>query len=107
MWSKTTHTTLALAYLLGSSILFLNLPFTALADPASPATLATACFTCHGTDGKSPGAIPSLHGKTAAYIEQKLQAFKTDRQQVTLMNRIAKGYSDREIASIAKFLGRK
>ncbi len=81
--------TRALVYL-GSLILF-SLPVTVLADPVSPATLATACFTCHGTDGKSPGAIPSLHDKTAAYIEQRLKAFKADRRRATLMNRIAKG----------------
>ncbi len=98
--------TRALVYLLGGIILF-GLPITALADAVSPATLATACFTCHGTDGKSPGAIPTLHGKTAAYIEQQLKAFKTDQRQVTLMNRIAKGYRDSEIEAIAKYLGRK
>ena len=98
--------TRALVSLLGVIIL-LSFPITALADPVSTSTLATACFTCHGTEGKSPGAIPSLHGKTAAYIEQQLKAFKVDQRQVTLMNRIAKGYSDSEIAAIAKYLGRK
>ena len=95
-----------LAPLLGGIILF-SLPSIALTDPVSPSTLATACFTCHGTDGKSPGAIPSLHGKTAAYIEEQLKAFKADRRKATLMNRIAKGYSDGEIKAIAKYLGRK
>ena len=98
--------TRALAPLLWGLIL-LSLPSIALADSVSPSTLAIACFTCHGTDGKSPGAIPSLHDKTAAYIEQQLKAFKADRRQVTLMNRIAKGYSDRQIEAIAKYLGRK
>ena len=97
----------ALVSLVGCFLLLFNLPIIALAEPASPSTLATACFTCHGTDGKSPGAIPSLHGKTTAYIEQKLKAFKADRQPVTLMNRIAKGYSNRQLEAIAKFLGRK
>ena len=97
----------ALVSLLGCILLLLTLPIIALADPVSPSTLATACFTCHGTDGKSPGAIPSLHSKTASYLEQQLKAFKTGRRQVTLMNRIAKGYSDRQLEAIAKYLGRK
>ena len=29
------------------------------AADASPAMLGNACAPCHGTDGKSPGAIPS------------------------------------------------
>ncbi|ETW93860.1 MAG: hypothetical protein ETSY1_37385 [Candidatus Entotheonella factor] len=82
-------------------------PLPALAGEASPSMLADACAACHGTDGKSPGAIPSIQGKKAGYIEQQLKAFKTDQQQGTVMNRIAKGYTDQEIAAIAKHLGSK
>ncbi|ETW95248.1 MAG: hypothetical protein ETSY2_48430 [Candidatus Entotheonella gemina] len=85
----------------------LTAPLSALAGEASSSMLTDACAACHGTDGKSPGAIPSLQGKAAAYIEQKLKAFKADQEKVTVMNRIAKGYTDKEIEAIAKHLGSK
>ena len=72
------------------------------AADASPSMLANACAPCHGTDGKSPGAIPALSGKSADYIVQRMLEFKADARAGTVMNRIAKGYSDREIAAVAK-----
>ena len=72
---------------------------------AMPSVLADACAPCHGTDGRSPGAIPALSGKTAAYITQRMLEFKAGARQGTVMNRIAKGYDDDEIAAIAQHLG--
>ena len=53
----------------------------------------------------SPGAIPALAGKSAAYITQRMLEFKADAREGTVMNRIAKGYDDDEIAAIAQHLG--
>ena len=75
------------------------------AADASPAMLADACAPCHGTDGRSPGAIPALSGKSADYIVQRMLEFKAGARQGTVMNRIAKGYDDDEIAAIAQHLG--
>lgn len=72
------------------------------ADGASPSMLAAPCAGCHSTDGKSPGAIPVLYGKSAHFITQRMLAFKTDARQGTVMNRIAKGYSEAEIAALAQ-----
>ena len=35
--------------------------------------LANSCAGCHGTDGKSPGAIPAIDGKSADYIAESLR----------------------------------
>ena len=75
------------------------------AGGATPSALADACAPCHGTDGRSPGPIPSLSGKSAAYITQRMLEFKAGARQGTVMNRIAKGYDDDEIAAIAQHLG--
>ena len=40
----------------------------ARADMASGAVLANTCFSCHGTEGKSAGAMPTIAGKSEAYI---------------------------------------
>ena len=72
------------------------------AADAGPAMLADACAPCHGTDGMSPGAIPALSGKSAGYIVQRMLEFKAGAREGTVMNRIAKGYTDAEIAAVAQ-----
>lgn len=67
-------------------------------------SLVFTCYTCHGTDGESPGEIPSIKGKSAEKIKEKLLAFRQDQDQPTIMNRIAKGYSEDEINRIADYL---
>lgn len=79
----------------------------ARAEPPDPAlALVVNCFTCHGTDGMSPGAMPSLNGKTSDYLLEKLRGFQDDSEENTIMGRIARGYSDPEIEAIAQFLGK-
>lgn len=69
--------------------------------------LAASCTACHGPDGRSPGAIPPLHGKSRRFIETALQEFRSDDSVGTVMNRIAKGYTDEEIQLIAAYYGGK
>ena len=63
--------------------------------------LASSCAACHGPDGQSPGAIPSLYGKDKEYVATALKEFKSGERSATVMNRLAKGYSDDEIDIIA------
>ncbi|MDP6473621.1 MAG: c-type cytochrome [Alphaproteobacteria bacterium] len=93
--------------LLLTAIVLLAFPVGALADEPSPTVLANTCFSCHGTDGKSPGAMPSLDEKSASYIAQTLREFRSDEIENTVMSRIAKGFSDAEIDALAEQLGRK
>lgn len=79
----------------------------ALADDTLRAeALAFNCFTCHGTDGRSPGAMPGLYGKSAAYLRQRLRELRAGAgaAEPTIMQRIARGYSDAEIDLIAEYL---
>ena len=66
------------------------------------AMLSNSCSACHGTDGKSPGAIPSIYGKSAGFISQALKEFRDGSRTSTVMGRHAKGYSDQEIQLIAE-----
>jgi sulfide dehydrogenase cytochrome subunit len=65
--------------------------------------LSNSCSACHGTDGKSPGAIPSINGKSARFINQALIEFRSGSRTSTVMGRHAKGYSDKEIKLIADY----
>ena len=66
------------------------------------AMLSNSCSACHGTDGKSPGAIPSIYGKSSSFISQALNEFREGKRPSTVMGRHAKGYSDKEIKLIAE-----
>lgn len=76
----------------------------AQAEITRGAVMASTCFACHGTDGKSPGAIPSIFGIPEQSMIAMMNAFREDLRASTVMNRHAKGYTDEEIASIAKYL---
>jgi cytochrome c553 len=70
--------------------------------------LVNACAACHGPDGRSQGAIPSIDNLSAADFISALQAFRTEIRKGTVMNRIGKGIDDAEIAAMAAyFTGRR
>ena len=84
------------------TISLIYLPNIVFAGPDRGALLSMSCAGCHGTDGKSPGAMPSLYGKSSKYIESSLLSFLHGKRQGTVMNRIAKGYSEEDIKLIAE-----
>ena len=67
------------------------------------AMLSNSCAACHGTDGNSPGAIPSIAGKSPEFIKSALLDFRAGKRPGTVMNRHASGYTDEEIDLIAEF----
>lgn len=66
------------------------------------AMLSNSCAACHGTDGKSPGAIPGIHSKSAEFIRRTLTEFRSGERPSTVMGRHTRGYSDEEINLIAE-----
>lgn len=75
----------------------------AAAQDTTSAVLANTCFSCHGTEGKSQGAMPVLAGRPASYIKVTLNQYREDKKQGTVMNRIAKGFTAEEIESLSRF----
>ena len=73
------------------------------AEEQRGAILANTCFSCHGTDGRSAGAMPSIEGKAANYIADSLKHFRDGTKPGTVMPRIAKGFTDEEIAILADY----
>ena len=86
-------------------------PVTAAAAPSAPPSPAAVvnmisnCYSCHGTDGRSPGSIPSLTGKNAEQALLVLKEFKSGRLAATVMTRHAKGYTDAELEALANYIG--
>ena len=67
------------------------------------AAVAQTCVTCHGPEGQSQGAIPSLATLASADMRAALQAFRAETRQSTVMHRIAKGLNDDDIAAVAAY----
>lgn len=71
---------------------------------ASDSMLAHTCAGCHGTNGASVGpAAPTIAGMSEAYLVEVMQGFASGEVPATIMDRIAKGYTEAEIAQLAKF----
>ena len=60
---------------------------------------ASSCTGCHGPAGTGP--VPSLAGRPAADIVSAMQAFRSGGREASVMDRIAKGFSDDETRAIA------
>jgi sulfide dehydrogenase cytochrome subunit len=71
------------------------------------AMLSASCEGCHGTDGRSPGAIPSIAGKSAEYLREALERYRSGEIQGTVMNRHVKGYTEEEIRLISEYFSKQ
>ena len=81
----------------------------AVADEGPTAqTLAENCAGCHGTDGVSAGpAIPIIAGMSSDYFVEIMKGYKEGTAPSTIMGRLAKGYSEDEIAKMAGYFQEK
>lgn len=68
-----------------------------------PSPAASTCLACHGT-GDAKKAFPDLSQFDAAMIVESMAQFRSGARGGTIMNRIAKGYSDDESRAIAQEL---
>jgi len=87
-------------------VLAFSLPTLSWGTDLRSQMLANPCLSCHGPDKQSAGSIPPVVGMSAENIQSALLDFKNDKRMGTVMNRIAKGYTDEEIAALANFFTR-
>jgi sulfide dehydrogenase cytochrome subunit len=73
---------------------------TAAAAELSPPG-ASSCSGCHAASAPVEMPVPRLVGRPAADIIAAMQQFRTGDRPATVMDRIAKGFSDEEAAAIA------
>jgi cytochrome c553 len=72
--------------------------------PAAAAEMppgASSCSGCHSASASVKTPVAPLAGRPAAQTIAALQAFRAGTRPATVMDRIAKGFSDEEIAAIA------
>ncbi len=65
--------------------------------------LASNCFGCHGTNGRSNGGFDSLAGESASEIVSELKEMRTKLDE-GIMRVHALGYTDQQIWELATFL---
>lgn len=76
-------------------------------DASSARYLAANCANCHGTQGHSAGAIPSLAGQKKDYLVERLREFRDGKRSATIMHQLSKGYTDAQIDLIAEHFARQ
>jgi cytochrome c553 len=80
------------------------MPWAEAASPAPPPG-ASSCSGCHPANKSVDTPVPRLVGRSPAEIEAAMRAFRTGQKPASVMDRIAKGFSDDEIKAIAAWYG--
>ena len=62
---------------------------------------AASCSGCHAANAKVETPVPPLKGRSQADIADAMIEYKSGKRSGTIMDRIAKGFSDEEIRAIA------
>ena len=70
------------------------------------AVLAASCAGCHRDGPSQPDGIPGLGGLSADDIREKLLAYRSGELRGSLMNRLARGYTESQIRQLADALGK-
>jgi sulfide dehydrogenase cytochrome subunit len=84
-----------------AALLFASAMPWAEAAPPTPPAGASSCSGCHAASKSVDTPVPRLVGRRPAEIEAAMLAFRTGQKPASVMDRIAKGFSDDEITAIA------
>jgi len=74
-------------------------PLAAAAAEAPPG--ASSCSGCHAASAAVQTPVPRLAGRATAEIVAAMREFRSGHRPGTVMDRIAKGFSEAETAAIA------
>jgi len=73
----------------------------AVVASAEPPAGAASCSGCHPASPAVSSPVPRLAGQDQAAIVRALQEFRSGQRAGTVMDRIAKGFTDDEIQALA------
>jgi sulfide dehydrogenase cytochrome subunit len=68
---------------------------------AEPPVGAASCTGCHPTSTRVTSPVPRLVGLERGAIVKAMQDFRSGQRAGTVMDRIAKGFTDDEVQAIA------
>src|SRR3954466_9263002 len=72
-----------------------------LAPSSTPPPGALACSGCHPPSAAEGLSVSSLQGRPAEELVSAMQGFRSGQRPATVMDRIAKGFTEEEIRAIA------
>jgi cytochrome c553 len=84
-----------------ATIVAWSLPVRAASEPPPG---AASCSGCHATGTLAGSSVSRLYGRDASDITTAMAGFRDGTLPATVMNRIAKGFSDDEVRAIAAWL---
>src|SRR3954468_17828759 len=91
-----------LALVLGAALAYA--PLAAYPQDIQAQRLAATCANCHGTNGRSVTTeLAPLAGRPKDYLVSQMKAFRDGTRPATIMQQIAKGYTDRQIEAMAEY----
>lgn len=99
--NKKAHAAVAVVGIAAATLLLAG---SALAQDYQARAWAASCASCHGTDGRSPGVVPSLAGRSGTDMLAALKEFQGGkRPAATIMHHYARGYTDAQLERIAEY----
>ena len=87
------------------ALVFTVISHASAAGPADAPPGALSCSGCHPAARTAQTTVPRLIGRNPSDIVAAMQAFKSGQTPATVMDRIAKGFSDEEVKAIAAWYG--
>lgn len=67
-------------------------------------SLAATCANCHGTEGRSvTQEVAPLAGLPKDFLISQMKAFREGTRPATIMQQLARGYTDQQIDLIAAY----
>jgi cytochrome c553 len=88
-----------------AGIVLLGLAPAAVAASLEAPPGAAACSGCHPARAAVDTPVPRLIGRDPSSIVAAMEEFRSGKRPATVMDRIAKGFSDDEIGAIAAWYG--
>jgi cytochrome c553 len=76
------------------------------AQAPEPPLIAQACIGCHGQAGAGSGTVPKIVGYNRDLFIAQWAAFRTKQRPATMMDRVASGYTDAEVAVLADYFSK-
>ena len=72
-------------------------------------SLAATCAQCHGTEGRAVAGtgLPGLAGLPAPSLAEQMKSFKSGARAGTVMPQLAKGFSDAQIDTLARWFAQQ
>ena len=84
-----------------ASVAIFLLELTGVVAAADAPPGASSCSGCHATLRGAVTSLPRLVGRSQIEIVSAMEAFRTGQRPATVMDRVAKGFTEGEVKAIA------